>query len=101
MTDEGIEEIYGAVEASLASEHGQHAVPVHIFPYRFTDEVPDRIGSAPDPEFWINLKQGFDRFETENRPFDVFTKDGKYLFDPVEGAEPVSRVGLKSRTARG
>ena len=37
MTDRGIEEIYGFVEAALRA--GQKEIPVHIFPFRMTDAI--------------------------------------------------------------
>jgi murein L,D-transpeptidase YafK len=69
--NEGIKEVYAVmVEARNA---GQARVPVHIFPFRLTDEAIANLerlfDTQPDViDFWRNLKIGFDIFEKTGRP---------------------------------
>jgi murein L,D-transpeptidase YafK len=82
MTDPLIEEIYLIVEAALIN--GQEQVPVHVFPFRMTEE---RISAADLSksewlEFWMSLKDGYDLFEENKRPPVVSVAAGKYAFHP-------------------
>lgn len=66
MTDAGIEEIYGLVEAAL--DNGQRSVPVHIFPFRMTDEAMQANAGSEWADYWQNLKTGHDLFEQARVP---------------------------------
>ncbi len=66
MTDAGIEDIYGLVEAALKA--GQQSVPVHVFPFRMTEANMSRHASSEWAGFWRNLKEGWDFFETTSKP---------------------------------
>jgi len=77
MTDEKIEEIYGLVEAAL--KHGQAYVPVHIFPFRMDDEMMDAYSESRWYDFWMELKEGYDYFEAEERPPLVEVRNGEYV----------------------
>ncbi|WP_330083456.1 L,D-transpeptidase family protein [Methylocystis iwaonis] len=95
MTDQGIEEIYGFVEAALRA--GQKEVPVHIFPFRMTEANITRetgssgggwlsfVGSGGSyhqwVDFWKNLKQGYDKFEQAGEPPVAFACGDHYEFD--------------------
>lgn len=78
MTDPVIEEIYLIVEAALAA--GQPAIAVHCFPFRMADE---RLATADaaNRDFWLNLREGWDRFEQSHVPPTWLVKDGRYHFD--------------------
>ncbi len=95
MTDAGIEEIYGAVEASLRSPSGQTRVPVHIFPFRFgtpiAPEAPDQTVSA----FWKMLEGIEADFAKENQPRDIYACGSRYALKGGSDCTPVSRVSLK------
>jgi murein L,D-transpeptidase YafK len=85
ITDDGIKEVYLiAVEARSA---GQTRIPVHIFPARLDDEGLGKLerdcADQPNlPEFWRNLKDGFDSFEKHHKlPRMRVTRDGKYRID--------------------
>ncbi|MBY6240291.1 murein L,D-transpeptidase family protein [Methylosinus sp. Sm6] len=91
MTDKVIEEIYGFVEAALRG--GQHDVPVHIFPFRLTEEAlaKETKGDwtslwAVPPErrqwagFWQNLKEGYDLFERTGEPPTAYACGARYGF---------------------
>jgi murein L,D-transpeptidase YafK len=66
MTDAGIEDIYGLVEAALKA--GQPSVPVHIYPFRMTEENMLRHNGHRWLEYWENLKEGWDLFEQSKKP---------------------------------
>ncbi|WP_442755081.1 L,D-transpeptidase family protein [Methylocystis sp. JAN1] len=91
MTDRGIEEIYGFVEAALKA--GQKEVPVHIFPFRMTEANIARetgggwlafVGGGGAQQwagFWKNLKEGYDLFEQTGQPPVAFACGDHYEFD--------------------
>ena len=77
MTDEGIEDIFAAVEQALAN--GQQAVPVHIFPFRMTDARLQAAAAEPWSDFWQNLAEGDRLVHATGRPPEAFacgTRDG-------------------------
>ena len=76
MTDAKIEEIYGLVEAALNA--GQGYVPVHIFPFRLSEERLLSYEAHQWFDFWGNLKEGYDYFELEKRPPVVKAVDKRY-----------------------
>ena len=80
MTNEGIEEIYLLAEQSLRG--GSESIPVHIFPFRMTDENMRLHGNSKWTPFWKNLKQGYDMFEQSHYPPRVAAQGGEYLFMP-------------------
>jgi murein L,D-transpeptidase YafK len=100
MTDRGIEEIYGFVEAALRA--GQKDVPVHIFPFRLTDANIARetgggwLAFVSGPAyaqwggFWRNLKEGYDLFEQTGEPPAAFACGDHYEFGA--GAKTCRRI---------
>jgi murein L,D-transpeptidase YafK len=68
MTNPVIELIYLVVEDALA--HGQSIVPIHVFPFRMTDERMARAEADQSPwlDFWKNLREGYLRFEANRVP---------------------------------
>jgi len=78
MTDAKIEEIYSFCDA--AHKNGQAFFRVHIFPFRMTDERMAKEAGQPWEDFWKNLKEGYDRFETERIPPEVFVEGTRYVF---------------------
>lgn len=101
MTNGGIDEIYSIVEAALRG--GQKEVPVHIFPFRMTEEAIARE-SSPKPQFmaflatsnappqrdwssfWHNLKQGYDLFERSHVPPVAYACGDRYEFGAAAGS---------------
>ncbi len=103
MTDKGVEEIYGFVSAALAA--GQHEVPVHIFPFRMTEAAlqketthgawmsfmsQDAEAGKEWVDFWKNLKEGYDRFESTHEPPTAYACGDHYAFEA--GKEGCQRV---------
>lgn len=80
MTDPVIEEIYLLVNEALKA--GQTSVPVHCFPFRLSEQS---IAAHSDQwrEFWLNLKQGWDRFETTHVPPTWRVTDKRYEFTNI------------------
>ncbi len=82
VTDDKIREIY--ILASEAKENGQDSIPVHIFPFRMTQENMQSMKSA-HPEhssFWDNLRPIYDYFEQNKKtPRLSITAEG-YLILP-------------------
>jgi len=99
MTDAGIDEIYGFVAAALSG--GQREVPVHIFPFRMSETAIAKHtgagggwlafvgGAAAAPQwgdFWRNLKEGYDLFESTGEPPAAFACNGRYSFGAAGAA---------------
>ena len=80
MTDKNIEEIYTLADAAL--RRGQDFFRIHIFPFRMTEDNMDSHKKSVWIDFWNNLKEGYDYFETYNHnPPNVEIKNGRYVFN--------------------
>jgi murein L,D-transpeptidase YafK len=78
MTDPVIEQIYLVVEAALI--HGQASVPVHVFPFRMTEERMRAAATAEWLPFWQDLREGYRRFEESHVPPVPQIDAGRYTF---------------------
>lgn len=78
MTDPGIEEIYTLCASAL--NNGQNFFRVHSFPFRMTPERMLTAKTSKHHPFWLNLKDGYDWFETNQSPPDVSVKGQSYHF---------------------
>jgi len=76
MTDEKIEEIYALVESALQS--GQKYIDVHAYPFRMTDENMHFYEGNRWYDFWVNLKEGYDYFESEKKPPKIKIENKRY-----------------------
>ncbi len=78
MTDEAIAEIYALARESFAG--GNSVIQMQIFPFRMTPKKLAVHAKNPHFEFWMNIKEGYDRFELARTPpsWDVCEK--KYVF---------------------
>ncbi|WP_295555745.1 murein L,D-transpeptidase family protein [uncultured Hyphomicrobium sp.] len=79
MTNQVIGEIYGLANAAIKG--GQRHVPVHVFPFRLTDEALAARASSPWHGFWSTLQAGSKSFERTGRPPRVSVCDGQYRVD--------------------
>ncbi|MEM7224818.1 MAG: murein L,D-transpeptidase family protein [Pseudomonadota bacterium] len=77
MTDPGIEVIYRLVEAALMA--GQDRVPVHIFPFRMTDDKLKQNENRRWAGFWQELKPAYDLFEKSGRVPSVTVVGKSYV----------------------
>ena len=81
MTDEKIEEIYALVESALA--HGQKYIDVHAFPFRMTEKNMNLYEGNEWYDFWMNLKEGYDYFESERLPPKIKVEAKRYeIYEP-------------------
>jgi murein L,D-transpeptidase YafK len=80
MTDPVIEQIYLIVERALS--RGQKAVPVHVFPFRMTEERMARAETDKSPwlDFWKDLRAGYIRFEKDHLPPTAKLVEKRYRF---------------------
>lgn len=77
MTNPVMEEIFTLSEAALAS--GQDTLPIHIFPFRMTEENLAAQNTNQWSEFWRNLKHAYDSFERTRLPPHVSVCGRRYL----------------------
>ena len=85
VTDDVIEELY--VLAVDARGNGQASIPIHIFPARMESEAMTSLYDEAGGDwslwrFWLDLKAGYDWFETHHtEPSITIDDDGFYRFD--------------------
>lgn len=80
MTNAVINEIHSLVDKALRG--GQDRLHVHVFPFRMTDESLARHQGGEWYEFWRNLKQGYDAFETTRLPPKISVCQKRYHIRP-------------------
>ena len=78
MTDTAIEDIYLLAEQALSN--GQEAVPVHIFPFRMTEERLAAAAAEPWSAFWRNLAEGDRLFQATGQPPRAYACGSRYGF---------------------
>ncbi|HYF33954.1 MAG TPA: L,D-transpeptidase family protein [Prosthecobacter sp.] len=76
MSDPAIEEIYWLVTEALNA--GQSVVPIHIFPFRMTEDRMAAAAGSPHLAFWQDLKPIHDHFESTREVPAVNVADGRY-----------------------
>lgn len=78
MTDEAIGEIYAMARETFKG--GNPSFLLQVFPFRMTVDNLAKHASDPSMPFWMNIKEGYDRFEMTRQPptWDVCEK--KYVF---------------------
>lgn len=99
MTNPVMAEIYQLASAALYK--GQQHIPVHVFPFRMTDENLDKYRTSEWHQFWMNIKEGYDMFERTHRPPRVSVCEDRYIIEeagPEEVAAP-SPLGVCAATA--
>lgn len=80
MTNKYIDEIYTLAHAALHA--GQPFFRVHAFPFKLNAERLKKERSNKWYAFWLNLKEGYDYFNTHRRPPNVQVIKGQYVFGP-------------------
>ena len=76
MTDEKIEEIYKLVKKAL--QNGQKSIQVHIYPFRMSDKNMSLYEGNKWYDFWLNLKEGYDYFESQKTPPTIKVENKRY-----------------------
>lgn len=85
MTNAINAELYDLVSAAL--RHQRH-VPVHVFPFRMTDEAMAALPAGAWRDFWGDLKLGYDSFERTRLPPHVSVCRKRYhVRDAMRGEE--------------
>ena len=87
MTDEGIAEIYALARESFAG--GNPVVQMQIFPFRMTPKNLAQMSTNPNLPFWMDIKEGYDRFELTKMPPTWDVCDKKYVFDLTKDGQPL------------
>jgi murein L,D-transpeptidase YafK len=90
MTDPVMAEVYQLTSAAL--QKGQAHIPVHVFPFRMTDENLSKHRTSEWHQFWMNLKEGYDTFERTHRPPRISVCDNRYVVQEA-GPEEVAAPG--------
>jgi len=99
MTNAVINEVHGLARAALNGE--QRFLPIHVFPFRMTDERLASWNASNWSGFWQDLKQGYDAFERTRRAPNVSVCEGRYRIEdgaPKPVAEESSEDKKSSRT---
>ncbi len=78
MTNRNIGEIYLIIENNF--KYGHESIPIHIFPFRMTEENMAMRQASQWYPFWKNLKEGYDYFEKYRVPATVGVRNKKYAF---------------------
>jgi murein L,D-transpeptidase YafK len=66
---------------------GQAYIPIHVFPFRMTEQNLARHKTPRWSSFWRNLKEGYDLFERTHRPPRISVCDGRYDFEATSALE--------------
>ena len=82
MTNPVMDEIHNLTTAAI--DGGQDFVPVHVYPFRLTDENMKSHAESPWYAFWANMKEGYDLFEHSRIPPRINVCGGHYGFEQVE-----------------
>ena len=99
MTNPVMDEIHNLTTAAI--DGGQEYVPVHVFPFRMTDENMKEHAGSPWMEFWSNMKEGWDSFEQWSMPPVVGVCDGRYSFRRSESANGTGTIEACAPTLTG
>ncbi|HVY51674.1 MAG TPA: murein L,D-transpeptidase family protein [Devosia sp.] len=98
MTDESVAEIYALARETFNA--GNAVIQMQIFPFRMTPQNLALVADNPNLPFWMDIKEGYDRFELSRTPpsWDVCEK--KYVFD-LSGPDGAPLDPLGACPARG
>lgn len=81
MTDGLIEEIYAFVREAL--DNGQERVPVHVFPFRMTENAMERHSRHAAHATWKPLKEAYDDFAKSRLVPRIAMCEKRYVVNPV------------------
>jgi murein L,D-transpeptidase YafK len=86
MTDESVAEIYALARESFKG--GNSVIQMQAFPFRMTPKNLALNSGNPNLPFWMDIKEGYDRFELTHRPPNWDVCEKKYVFDLQPGGSP-------------
>lgn len=81
MTNARMSEIYTLMYKAFAN--GQTGIQVHAYPFALTENNMRKMKKHPWYGFWLNLKQGYDTFNTSHQPLRVSVNEGRYQFKTI------------------
>ena len=84
MTDKSVGEIYAIARDALKG--GQPAFQLQAYPFHMTAKNMALYRNDPNIDFWRQLKEGSDRFESTGELLGVSVVDGRYAFAPSKNA---------------
>jgi murein L,D-transpeptidase YafK len=101
MTNPVIGEVYGLTKAAL--NNGQRYVPIHVFPFRMSDEALAARSQSPWYGFWTTLQAGHKSFERTGRPPRISVCRGEYIVadappKAADVAEPAPAKGKRGKS---
>jgi murein L,D-transpeptidase YafK len=89
IRDAAVDDLFTIALAALGA--GQDHIPIHIFPFRMTNDNLTAHAQNPWIDFWRNLKEGDDMFHATGLPPDAAACEGKYVFGKMrEGCTEVT-----------
>lgn len=92
ISDQHVAELYAVVRDALRG--GQAGFQVQAYPFRMTPENLAAYRDDANFGFWMDLKEGFDRFEVLRQPPGFGFCDGRYRFGtPTDGKWPSDPLG--------
>jgi murein L,D-transpeptidase YafK len=100
MTNPVIGEIYGLAKAAIRD--GQRHIPVHVFPFRMSEEALAARADSPWHAFWSTLKEGDRSFARTGRPPRISVCEGRYrVQDALPKAETPAADATDTKSRRG
>ncbi|MEM7464553.1 MAG: murein L,D-transpeptidase family protein [Pseudomonadota bacterium] len=84
ISDDYVSELYAVVRDALKG--GQRSFQVQAYPFRMTAENLAIHRKDPNFDFWMDLKDGYDRFEVLQQPPSFTFCDGRYRFGKPKNA---------------
>lgn len=85
MTNPVMGEVYGLAKAAIRG--GQRHIPMHVFPFRMTDEALAQHAASAWHGFWSTLQEGYKSLARTGRPPRISVCEGQYS---IEDALPKS-----------
>lgn len=79
LTDEPATSIYNNVRSAFRA--GQKTIQVQIYPFKMTDENMSLYKDDVNYNFWLTLKQGYDKFEKYHRELNVIVDNKQYIIN--------------------
>ncbi|MFC0282879.1 L,D-transpeptidase family protein [Camelimonas abortus] len=98
MTDAGVQEIYALLREAFRG--GQRAAQFQAYPFRMTARNMALARDDPNYPFWLQLKEGYDRFEATRLPPAVQVSGRRYVFAPYAGPETEARAQARLEAER-
>lgn len=98
MTNDLMEEIYAL--ARDAFEGGAERVPVHIFPFRMTDENLKRHAGHAAASTWAPLKEAYDDFARTQEPPRVGVCGARYVVNSIASIDGDAKEACPTRIGK-